>query len=282
MHAAVDMPRSHADFARWPTVFAPGTLAGRRVMVSGGGSGMGRATAWLAARLGAQVIVAGRTEAKLADVAEAIVAAGHQADIQVLDIRSRESVDEAFAAIRARAGVIDLLVNSAGGQFPQASIDYSEKGWQAVVNTNLNGTWHMMHVAAQHWREAGKGGAIVNIGSGCNKLAFPKLVDYTASKGGIEQFTKAAAVDLGPHGIRVNCVAPGAIATERTLGEAGDYVATWSRLTPLRRIGTPSDVAAVVLFMASPAAAFVTGQTIGVDGGLFTQAVWPYSQGSTS
>ena len=121
----------------------------------------------------------------------------------------------------------------------------------------------------------GRSGAIINIGSGCNKLAFPNLIDYGASKGGIEQFTKSAAAELGPKGIRVNCVAPGAIETDRTRLETDAYAEEWAALTPLRRIGTPEDVAEAVLFLASERAAFITGQTLAVDGGVFSQAPWP-------
>jgi 3-oxoacyl-[acyl-carrier protein] reductase len=145
-----------------------------------------------------------------------------------------------------------------------------------VIRTNLKGCFLNTQAAGRLMKASGRGGAIVNLGSGCNKLAFPRLVDYTASKGGIEQLTKAAAVELGPFGITVNCVAPGAIATERTAAEAPDYAAAWSPITPLRRVGTPADVAGVVLFFASAAAAFVTGQTLWVDGGVFTRASWPY------
>ena len=158
-----------------------------------------------------------------------------------------------------------VLVNNAGIQT-----------WAGVIRTNLRGTFLNTQAAARLMVAAGIKGTIVNLGSGCNKLAFPKLVDYTASKGGIEQFTKSAASELGPHGIRVNCVAPGAIATERTASEAGDYAATWSPVTPLRRVGTPADIAGPVLFFCSPAADFVTGQTLWVDGGVFSQAPWPY------
>jgi 3-oxoacyl-[acyl-carrier protein] reductase len=124
-------------------------------------------------------------------------------------------------------------------------------------------------------KASGRGGSIVNLGSGCNKLAFPRLVDYTASKGGIEQFTKVAAVELGPFGITVNCVAPGAVVTERTVHEVPNYESSWSALTPLGRVGTPADISGVIAFFASPAAAFITGQTLWVDGGLFTRASWP-------
>jgi NAD(P)-dependent dehydrogenase (short-subunit alcohol dehydrogenase family) len=120
------------------------------------------------------------------------------------------------------------------------------------------------------------GGRIINIGSGCNKVAFPKLVDYTASRGGIEMFTKVAAVELGPYGITVNCVAPGAIETERTKTEAADFAGTWANLTPLGRVGTPLDVANAVVFLAGQSSSFITGQTIWVDGGLFSKPAWPY------
>jgi NAD(P)-dependent dehydrogenase (short-subunit alcohol dehydrogenase family) len=119
------------------------------------------------------------------------------------------------------------------------------------------------------------GGTIVNIGSGCNKVPFPGLVAYTASKGGIEMLTKVAAVELAPYRIRVNCVAPGAVEVERTRLELADYAETWSAVTPLGRIGEPSDVARAVRFLASDDSAFVTGQTLWVDGGLFTQPPWP-------
>ncbi len=131
-------------------------------------------------------------------------------------------------------------------------------------------------MAAKAMIAAGQPGSIITLGSGCNKIAFPKLVDYTTSKGGIEQFTKVAAVELGPHNIRVNCIAPGAIATARTAAEAPDYDATWARVTPLRRVGTPQDLTGPLLFLISDAAAFVTGQTLWVDGGVFSQANWPY------
>jgi 3-oxoacyl-[acyl-carrier protein] reductase len=168
-----------------------------------------------------------------------------------------------------------LLVNNAGIQTHAALLDLDESQWDAVIRTNLKGCFLNTQAAARLMIGARRGGAIVNIGSGCNKLGFPQLVDYTASKGGIEQFTKAAAIELGPHGIRVNCVAPGAIETARTLAELPDYSASWSSITPLRRIGTPEDISSVVLFFASPAAKFVTGQTLWVDGGVFSQARWP-------
>jgi 3-oxoacyl-[acyl-carrier protein] reductase len=151
----------------------------------------------------------------------------------------------------------------------------SEERWDAVIDTNLKGTFLNTQAAARLMKDAG-GGSIVNLGSGCNKLAFPNLVDYTASKGGIEQLTKSSAVELGRFGIRVNCVAPGAIWTERTVDEGPDYEAGWSAITPLGRVGRVDDVSDVVLFFANDASRFVTGQTLWVDGGVFSRAAWPY------
>ena len=189
--------------------------------------------------------------------------------------------EAAVAALHAEAAdwagaVPDVLVNNAGIQTWAGLLDLRAEQWDAVMRTNLRGCFLNTQAFGRALVVAGKGGAVVNLGSGCNKLAFPRLVDYTASKGGIEQFTKVAAVELGPHGIRVNCIAPGAIATERTAAEAGDYAVTWARVTPLRRVGVPGDLCGPLLFLISDAAAFVTGQTLWVDGGAFTQANWPY------
>ena len=173
----------------------------------------------------------------------------------------------------------DLLVNNAGVQTWAPLLELAEADWDRVIRTNLKGTFLNTQRAAQLMVEHGIRGSIVNIGSACNKVAFPRLVDYTASKGGIEQFTKVSATELGPHGIRVNCVAPGAIEHERTKLEAPDYAATWAAITPLQRVGTTADVAKVVHFLATDAAGFVTGQTIYVDGAAFTLPNWPYPQG---
>ncbi|MEO6301340.1 MAG: SDR family NAD(P)-dependent oxidoreductase [Paracoccaceae bacterium] len=169
-----------------------------------------------------------------------------------------------------------VMVNNAGIQTWSPLIDLSVEQWDRVMHTNLRGLFLNTKAAAKAMIAAGQPGSIITLGSGCNKVAFPRLVDYTTSKGGIEQFTKVAASELGPHGIRVNCIAPGAIETERTKAEAPDYAATWTPVTPLRRIGVPQDLTGLLLFLISDAASFITGQTIWVDGGVFAQAPWPY------
>jgi len=193
------------------------------------------------------------------------------------DIRSSAAVKSMFEQVIQTFGRLDLLVNNAGVQTWKPLLDVTEEEWDLVVDTNLKGCFLCTQQAARYMKDHG-GGSIVNLGSGCNKLAFPSLVAYTASKGGIEMFTKEAAVELGQYGIRVNCIAPGSIESERTRQEDPDYAGTWSRLTPLGRVGTAADIAPTVVFLASPGASFISGQTIWIDGALFTKAQWPYKK----
>jgi NAD(P)-dependent dehydrogenase (short-subunit alcohol dehydrogenase family) len=197
------------------------------------------------------------------------------------DIRDRSQVVAMFEKVVNAFGRLDLLVNNAGVQTWKPLLDVTEEEWDLVIDTNLKGCFLCTQQAARYMKDHG-GGSIVNLGSGCNKLAFPSLVAYTASKGGIEMFTKEAAVELGQYGIRVNCIAPGSIESERTRQEDPDYAGTWSKLTPLGRVGTAADIAPIVVFLASPGASFISGQTIWIDGALFTQAQWPYKPGTRS
>jgi NAD(P)-dependent dehydrogenase (short-subunit alcohol dehydrogenase family) len=244
-------------------------------LVTGASKGVGKGIAIGLARAGYEIAVnynsdrAGAEETVGEIVALGGRAAGFQANVGV-----SSDVDRLFGEVETRFGRLDCLVNNAGVQTWKALLDLEESEWDRVIDTNLKGTFLCTQRAARRMKETG--GAIVNIGSGCNKVAFPHLVDYTASKGGIEQLTKVSAVELGKYRIRVNCVAPGAIEIERTKKEAGDYARTWAAQTPLGRVGLPEDVANAVVFLVSPQAEFITGQTLWVDGGLFSRPVWPY------
>ena len=251
-------------------------LQGRTALVTGAAKGIGRGIALELAREGCDVAVNDHTDSAGAEaVAGEIRALGRQAFAVLADVGAAAEVDRMFDHVLERFRKLDILVNNAGIQTWKSLLDLEEREWDRVIATNLKGCFLCTQRAARHMKEAG-GGRIINIGSGSNKVAFPKLVDYTASRGGIEMFTKVAAVELGPHQITVNCVAPGAIETERTKTESQDFAGTWAKLTPLGRIGTPLDVGRPVVFFASESSGFVTGQTLWVDGGLFAKPAWPY------
>lgn len=251
-------------------------------VVTGASSGIGRGVAAALAQEGWDVAFTYLNSDSLADEAAAeIASAGRNVLRRKVDVGVKVEVDCFYDTVLTHFGrAPDLLVNNAGIQTWCPLLELSEENWDRVIRTNLKGCFLNTQRVARLMVGQKKRGAIINIGSGCNKIPFPQLVDYSASKGGVEQFTKVAAIELGPHGITVNCVAPGAIEIERTRQEDPDYAVTWSGITPIGRIGYPRDVANAVLFLASGKADFVTGQTLWVDGGLFTTPNWPYRNGS--
>jgi NAD(P)-dependent dehydrogenase (short-subunit alcohol dehydrogenase family) len=254
-------------------------LESKSALVTGASKGIGSSIAIELARRGANISVNYFSDAAGAEATvREIQGLGREAAAIQADAGSSSGAKRLFDAAMARFGHVDILVNNAGTQVFKPMIAVTEDEWDRVIATNLKGCFLCTQLAARHMIGRGAGGRIVNIGSGCNKSPFPNLSAYTASKGGIEMFTKVAAMELGPHRITVNCVAPGAIEIERTRHEALDYAGTWSSVTPLGRIGQPLDVAQAVAFFASGEADFITGQTLWVDGGLFTHPRWPYQQ----
>ncbi len=247
-------------------------LDGLTAVVTGASGGIGKAIALELARAGCRVAVNHLNDPAGADaVVAGIAELGREGFAVQADVGVPAEVERMFREV----GRVDVLVNNAAVQTAGPLLDVTDDEWDRVIRTNLTGCFLCTRAASRLMKERG-GGAIVNIGSGCCKAPFPGLVAYTASKGGIEMFTKVAAIELGRYGIRVNCVAPGAIAVERTTADDPDYSNRWAAVTPLGRIGTPADVASAVVYLASPAASFITAQTLWVDGAAFTKPQWPY------
>ncbi len=265
MAEAASLSLSDAELATRPLSLAAGLFAGRQVLVSGGGSGIGRATAWAAARLGARVVVCGRKREKLEAVHAALTARGLACEWRILDIRGRSAVEALIGEVTTRLGPIDLLVNSAGGQFPKDALELSERGWQAVIDTNLNGTFHMIQSLARRWHAAGRPGSIVNLV--VSPRGLHQVSHTVAARAGVVAFSEAVAVEWAPHGIRINCIAPGATVSEGWAVYRKDIPARYAQSCPLRRAASPWEIAEAVLFLGSPAAAFITGQTLHVNGG---------------
>ena len=255
-----------AELATHPTVFAADALKGMVVVVSGGAGGIGRAIAWLFARLGGHVVVVGRNQAKLDALVADLTGRDLKASAYVADIREPEAVGALFDTVWTAHGRVDSLINSAGGQFPQAAIDFSTKGWNAVIDTNLNGTWYMMQAAAKRWRDHKHPGSIVNIVVVTTHGLYG-IAHTIAARSGVIGLSRAVAVEWAPLNIRVNCVAPGAIETEGWNVYTPQARAAYPRSNPMMRVGSPWDIAEACVYLAGPSGGFVTGETLTVDGG---------------
>ncbi|MBP0440198.1 SDR family oxidoreductase [Tianweitania sediminis] len=248
------------------TVFAPNSFNGKVVVVSGGAGGIGRAAAWLFARLGAHVVISGRSQEKIDAVANALQAAGLKCSGHPVDVRDPDAVAAFFDTVWAEQGRLDILVNSAGGQFPQAAIDYSVKGWNAVINTNLNGTWFMMQAAARKWRDAGQAGSIVNIVVVTTGGLYG-VAHSVAARAGVISLSQNLAVEWAPLGIRINCIAPGAIETEGWKVYAPEARAAYPSSNPSMRVGDAWDIAEACVYLGGPSGKFITGDLLTIDGG---------------
>lgn len=262
---------SEADLASCETVFRSDLLEGHTILISGGGSGIGKAMAFLAARLGANVAICGRTTEKLEKTREAIAeAVGREIHIASTNIRDADAVEALIGEVHDRFGGIDTLVNNAGGQFPQDAIDFSRKGWLAVIDLNLNGTWWMMQEAAKRWRADRKPGHIINIVANVER-GMPQAAHTCAARAGVIYLSKTLATEWAPHQIRVNCVGPGVIETEGFAMYPEEALKRFHKANPLKKRGDAWDVAEQVMYLASPAADFINGDLIIIDGG---QAQW--------
>ncbi|HEY5924030.1 MAG TPA: SDR family oxidoreductase [Kofleriaceae bacterium] len=267
-------------------IFAPGLFAEQVAIVTGGGSGIGLATALELVRLGGRVAICGRTEAKLAaakaELIEAVAGkastgAASEASDRVLtatcDIREPAQVEAFVKATLDAFGRIDILVNNAGGQFPSPAQHISPNGFLAVIRNNLVGTFHMCREVANQWMIPHKGGRIVNVIANIYR-GFPGMVHTGAARAGVENMTMTLAVEWAQFGILVNAVAPGIIISSGTAQYPPQLLERGVKETPLKRAGTIDEVAASIVFLASPGAQYITGATLRIDG---AQSLWGHT-----
>ena len=252
----------------YQSVFRPDLFKGKTIIVTGGGSGIGRCTAHELVALGANVAILGRTAEKLAEVKAEIEEDGGQVLTQVCDIRDEAMVIAAIDAVLGAYGCIDGLVNNAGGQYRAPMKTISTKGFEAVVRSNLTGGFIFMREVYNRWMEA-NGGAIVNIIADIWH-GWPEFAHSGAARGGMLTLTETAACEWSASGVRVNTVAPGGIVSsgfDTYTPEMQKKLHDFTAGVPLQRFGTEAEISAAIVYLLSPAAAYVTGSCLRVDGG---------------
>jgi citronellol/citronellal dehydrogenase len=259
-------------------VLREGVFEGQVALVTGAGTGLGRAMAVTFARLGADVVVAGRRVDPLRETAALVEAVGRTALYRPTDIRVPDQVEALAQAASDRFGRIDVLINNAGGQFPAAAARISPNGWRAVIETNLTGTFLMCRAVGGLMMD--RGGAIINIVMNTVDRGAPGMAHSGAARAGVVNLTRSLAVEWGRHNIRVNAVGPGIFLTAGARHEMGlseGALGHLERLVPLGRLGDPDELAQVVAFLASPAARYITGELVCIDGGNWMAGSLPIS-----
>ncbi len=252
----------------YQSIFREDAFLDKVILVTGGGSGIGRCTAHELASLGAQVIVAGRTQEKLDHVVQEITQDGGKAIGLACDIRDEAHVKSTIASVIDQFGKLDGLVNNAGGQFPSPLEDISANGFDAVVRNNLNGTFLMMRETYNQWMKQ-HGGSMVNMTADMWG-GMPGMGHSGAARSGVDNLTKTAAVEWAKSGVRVNAVSPGWIMSSGMDTYQGDFakfiIPSLSGNVPLKRMGTESEVSSAICYLLSEASAFVSGVTLRIDG----------------
>jgi NAD(P)-dependent dehydrogenase (short-subunit alcohol dehydrogenase family) len=252
------------------------SVSGQVVLVSGGSRGIGRAIAEGFARRGARVIITGRNQAILDEAAAAINVTGAQVKSLVCDVAQPAAIDRLENQVMRDHGRIDTLINSAGVNRRKAAATVTEEDYDYIVDINLKGAFQLSQAIGRHMIQQ-RSGSQINIASLATDRPLKHAGPYAISKAGLGQMTRSLAMEWGPHGVRVNAIAPGFIITDLTRKIwADEKLQAWGIAnTPQRRLGQPQDLVGVALFLASPAAAFLTGQIIYVDGGFSAGWAWP-------
>lgn len=248
-------------------MFSPTLFHNKIVLVTGGRSGIGYAIAKLMLQLGATVTIASRKEEPLQQAAEELSTFG-SCDYKACDIRQTDQIQALAAQIKERYGRLDILVNNAGGQFPALAEYINDKGWNAVINNNLNGTFYMCREMGNSFFLPQESGIIINIIADIIR-GFPGMIHTGAARAGVENLTKTLAVEWSAQNIRINCVAPGTIESsglDTYPKQVQDMFDQAREAVPLGRFGTVEDVANTVCFLASPLASYISGITLYVDG----------------
>jgi citronellol/citronellal dehydrogenase len=238
-------------------------------LVTGGGSGIGFAIAKQLLQHGASVIISSRKEDRLKAAVEKLSEYG-PVRYEVLDIRETEQIEQLALNIKSTESKLDILINNAGGQFPSAVEDISFKGWNAVINNNLNGTFYVTQTMAKHFFIPNKEGNIVNIIANIYR-GFPGMAHTGAARAGVDNLTKTLAVEWSRFNIQVNAVAPGIIKSTGLEQYPPEFLKGIEDIIPAKRLGTIEEVAYLTLFLCSPMANFITGETVYIDGG---QRLW--------
>jgi citronellol/citronellal dehydrogenase len=246
-------------------MFRDNAFKGKVVFVTGGGSGIGYSISKLFLELGATVFIASRKKEKIDKAVSELSAFGDCKGL-ICDIREPEEIKRVADEIKAISGRLDYLVNNAGGQFPTPSQSLSPNGWKAVINNNLNGTWFVTQTMANEFFIPQNEGSIVNIIANIYK-GFPGMVHTGAARAGVDNLTKTTSIEWVKFNIRVNAVAPGIIASSGLDNYPPQFLHGINEKIPMKRMGTTEEVAWLVLFLCSPMASYITGETIYVDGG---------------